>query len=131
MPDLLIRSARERETEEIVSLWRASSLITPHNDPYEDIRFCRESKHGEVLLGVLSDRIVASAMVGHDGHHGWIYYVAVHPDARGSNFERQVFEAAEAWLKVRGVPKVQVMTQRAKTEIRDGYSNLKILPISL
>ena len=121
MPHLLIRNARERETEEIVSLWRAASLITPHNDPYEDIRFCRESKHGEVLLGDLRDRIVASVMVGHDGHRGWIYYVAVHPEDRGSNFKRQIFEAAEAWLQVRGVSKVQVMTQRAETEIRDGY----------
>jgi len=27
--------------------------------------------------------LVASVMVGHDGHRGWVYYLAVHPGEQG------------------------------------------------
>ena len=122
MPNLLIRGARERDTGEIVSLWRAAGLITPHKDPYEDILFCRESNQGMVLLGSLGNRIAASVMVGHDGHRGWLNYDAVHPDDQGSGFERQVVEAAEAWLQVKNVAKVQLMIQETNSNVRDVFT---------
>ena len=33
------------------------------------------------LLWGLAGGIVASVLVGHDGHRGWVYYVAVDPDS--------------------------------------------------
>jgi len=37
-------------------------------------------------------------MVGHDGHRGWLYYVASTPESRGSGIGRQMVSAAEEWL---------------------------------
>jgi hypothetical protein len=35
-----------------------------------------------VLLGRNDGALVASVLVGHDGHRGWVYYVTVDPDHR-------------------------------------------------
>ena len=40
-------------------------------------------------------------MVGHDGHRGWVYYVAVDPDQQGKDFGRAIMAAAEDWLRAR------------------------------
>ena len=42
-------------------------------------------------------------MVGHDGHRGWVYYVAVDPDQQGKDFGRAIMAAAEDWLRGQGV----------------------------
>ncbi|WP_158811267.1 GNAT family N-acetyltransferase [Beijerinckia sp. L45] len=41
-------------------------------------------------------------MVGHDGHRGWLYYVAADPGARGMGYGRQMVEVGEAWLREGG-----------------------------
>jgi ribosomal protein S18 acetylase RimI-like enzyme len=124
MVDLDIRAARDRDIQDIVALWRAAELTVPHNDPYEDIRFCRESRHGAVLLGLIAGSPIASALVGHDGHRGWIYYVAVHPDHQGGGYGRAIVDAAEAWLTARGVPKVQLMIRETNTAVRAFYERI-------
>ena len=66
-----IRPYRDEDEESVVRIWEAAGLlVNPLNDPNEDIRFCRESGHGEILVGELDDKIIATAMVGHDGHRG-------------------------------------------------------------
>ena len=39
-----------------------------------------------VLVGRDDGALVASVLVGHDGHRGWVYYVAVDPDRRSKGF---------------------------------------------
>ena len=43
-----------------------------------------------MLVGRDGGAIVATAMVGHDGHRGWVYYVAVDPDHRGKGYGRAI-----------------------------------------
>ena len=50
-------------------------------------------------------------MVGHDGHRGWVYYVAVDPDLQGKDFGRTIMAAAEDWLRAQGVEKVMLMVR--------------------
>ena len=50
-------------------------------------------------------------MVGCDGHRGWVYYLAVAPERRRSGLGRTMMDAAEAWLRERGAPKIQLMVR--------------------
>ena len=50
-------------------------------------------------------------MVGHDGHRGWVYYVAVDPDMQKKDFGRAIMAAAEDWLRGRGVEKIMLMVR--------------------
>ena len=54
-------------------------------------------------------------MVGHDGHRGWVYYVTVDPDRRHKGYGRAIMDAAEDWLRARGIAKAAADGARATT----------------
>ena len=90
----------------VIALWQRCGLTRPWNDPASDIAFARRGKNATILIGRVDGAIVATAMVGHDGHRGWVYYVAVDPDTQGKDFGRAIMAAAEDWLRGQGVTKV-------------------------
>src|SRR6266705_4347284 len=105
-----IRSATENDVAAVVELWRSCGLVVSHNDPNADFRFARDGAGSDVLIAVDADhRVVGSVMVGHDGHRGWLYYVAVDPAGRRRGIGRSMVEAAEQWLAKRGIVKAQLM----------------------
>jgi ribosomal protein S18 acetylase RimI-like enzyme len=63
-------------------------------------------------------------MVGHDGHRGWLYYVASAPDHRGQGTGRTMVEAGEQWLRDRNVPKVQLMIRGTNATVVPFYERL-------
>lgn len=50
-------------------------------------------------------------MVGHDGHRGWVYYLAVHPVRQRQGIGRALMHASEQWVRDRGIPKIQLMVR--------------------
>ncbi len=64
------------------------------------------------MVGIRDDELVASVMAGYDGHRGWIYYLAVHPEHQGSGFGTQLVDAAVAVLAKMGCPKVNLQVRR-------------------
>ena len=97
----------------VIDFWHRCGLTRPWNDPVSDIAFARGNPSSTVLLGRTAERIIASAMVGFDGHRGWIYYLGVDPEFQRQGLGRRMMEAAEKWLRERRAPKLQLM-------IRDG-----------
>lgn len=98
-----------------VRLWEASGLTRPWNDPLDDLRRALGGAASTVLAGIDGSELVATAMVGHDGHRGWVYYLAVAPDHRGRGLGREMMRACEAWLRERGVPKLNLMVRGENT----------------
>lgn len=109
---------------EIVALWELCGLTRPWNDPVADLRLAAAGPASAVLTGRVDGRLVATVMVGHDGHRGAVYYVAVDPAAQGSGYGRAIMAAAEAWLRERGVPKLNIMVRRENAEVRAFYDAL-------
>ncbi len=67
--------------------------------------------NSDVLIGLLDGVVIASAMVGHDGHRGWIYYVAVDPEHQNRGFGARIMTAAEEWMRQFGIRKIQLMVR--------------------
>ncbi|MCU1603094.1 MAG: putative GNAT-family acetyltransferase [Frankiales bacterium] len=63
------------------------------------------------VLAWVDDELRGTAMVGVDGHHGWMYYLAVDPVAQGNGIGRQLVAAAEEWVRERGTPKLMLMVR--------------------
>lgn len=122
---LTIRAIEDSDVENVVALWATCDLVVAWNDPYDDIECARRSSDAEILVGIEEDgSLAASTMVGHDGHRGWIYYVAVTPGRQGSGYGRQIIQVAEDWLRDAAVPKMQLMIREANTAVRDFYLRL-------
>jgi len=97
--------------ETAVGLWHEAGLTRPWNDPVEDLQRALAGPSSTVLAGVEGDELAVIAMVGHDGHRGWVYYLAVRAGARGHGRGTAMMRACEAWLVERGVPKINVMVR--------------------
>jgi GNAT superfamily N-acetyltransferase len=122
--ELTIRPIADGEEEAVVALWHACGLTRPWNDPMADLAFARGKPNSDVLVGLADGRIVASAMVGHDGHRGAMYYMSVAPQEQGRGFGRQIVAAAEAWLKGRGVWKVNLLVRTGNEAVLEFYGRL-------
>ena len=107
-----------------VELWQIAGLTRPWNDPIDDLRRARAGPGSAVLAGIDDGVLISTAMVGHDGHRGWVYYLAVSPDARGRGHGQTMMRACEAWLQARGVPKLNIMIRGDNADACGFYSTL-------
>lgn len=117
-------SAGPADAGAVTALWAACGLTRPWNDPLLDFRRAIEGPASVVLILRDGDALVASVMVGHDGHRGWVYYLAVAPNRRGEGLGRAMMDAAEAWLRNRRVPKLQLMVRAGNTVALGFYEAL-------
>jgi len=119
-------TAADRET--VVALWRDCGLTRPWNDPDADFALALDTPASTVLVTRDGETITGSVMVGFDGHRGWVYYLAVAPDVRRGGLGRALMAAAEAWLRERGAPKIQLMVRADNANALGFYAALGLEP---
>jgi hypothetical protein len=122
--DLKFRPLTDADVSAVVALWRECGLTRPQNMPEKDIAFARGKPNSEILVGVIDGTVVASIMVGHDGHRGSFYYVAVDPRHRRNGIGASLIRAGEQWLKDRGVWKVNLLIRQENADVQGFYERL-------
>ena len=122
--ELAIAPIGDADVPAVVALWQRCGLTRPWNEPSADIAFARRGPNSAVLVGRHDGALVATVMVGHDGHRGWFYYLGVDPALQGRGFGRAMTQAAEAWLAERGIVKAQVMVRADNDRVRAFYQAL-------
>lgn len=121
---VLVRQATDHDAERVVAVWTAAGVFRPWNDPWRDLAFAQRSPHSAVFVGVWDDAIVATVMVGEDGHRGWAYYLAVDPVCQRRGIGRAMMAVAEEWLACRGVWKLQLLIREDNAAARGFYDRL-------
>jgi ribosomal protein S18 acetylase RimI-like enzyme len=121
---LAIADIADGDVEAVIALWQRCGSTRPWNDPAGDIAMARRDANSTVLVGRCEGAIVASVMVGHDGHRGWVYYVTVDPDRRYHGFGRTIMTAAEDWLRARGILKLQLMVRKDNAKVHAFYRSI-------
>lgn len=107
-----------------VALWHETGLTRPWNDPHADLDRALAGPSSTVLATLDDEHVLAgTVMVGHDGHRGWVYYLAVAPHRRRTGLGRTLMAAAEDWLRGR-VPKVQLMVRDDNATATTFYARL-------
>ena len=123
-PSLAIAPIEDADVAAVIALWQACGLTRPWNDPAADIALARRGPNSTILIGRADNTIVATVMVGHDGHRGWVYYVATDPDRRAKGFGLAIMDAAEDWLRAAGIAKLQLLVRRENAKAGAFYQSI-------
>ena len=121
---LVIAPLRADEIEAAVALWNDAGLLRPWNDPRADLALAMGRANSDVLAGRIDGSLVATAMVGHDGHRGWVYYLAVSGAHGNRGFGGAMMEEVERWCRDRGVPKLQLMVRGDNAAVHAFYERI-------
>ncbi len=123
-----IRAYRPEDEAAVVALWQACGLVRPWNDPHKDIARKLTGQPELFLIGEDGGAVVATAMVGYDGHRGWVYYLAVAPGRQRMAGGRAMMARAEQLLLERGCPKVNLMVRSSNAGVIAFYRKLGYTP---
>jgi ribosomal protein S18 acetylase RimI-like enzyme len=108
----------------VLDLWTRCGLIHPDNDARADIARARRAADAALLIGRKNGAVVATAMVGFDGHRGWVYYLAVEPRLQRTRHGKAMLEEAGRWLRARKAPKMMVLVAEANRGVLGFYQKL-------
>jgi len=122
---LAIRCYQNTDQNAVLALWhRVFPDNPPHNNPAGDIERKLRVQPECFLIAEQENAIVGTAMAGFDGHRGWVYYVAVLPEARRRGIGRALMNAAEQALAKLGCNKINLQVRAGNDTVLGFYRSL-------
>jgi ribosomal protein S18 acetylase RimI-like enzyme len=121
---MTIRPYREADEQAVVALWRECGLTRPQNDPRKDIRRKLQVNPEWFLVGEEGGRVVGTAMVGYEGHRGWINYLAVARSRQQLGMGRALMDEAERRLRAVGCAKINLQVRRGNAAAMAFYQRV-------
>ena len=119
-----IRAFVDGDTERVIRLWDDCGLTRAWNDPRRDIARKLTVQPELFLVGADEDDVIATAMIGFDGHRGWVSYLAVDPEHRGRRHAGALMAEGERLLIELGCPKIMLMVRAENTAVIGLYEHL-------
>lgn len=108
----------------VVGLWHECGLTRPWNDPHQDIARKMTDRNGAFWVVENDHGIIASVMIGYDGHRGTINYLAVTPTAQEQGIGGELMRRAELYLIDLGCPKVSFCVRKDNLPVLSFYDRL-------
>lgn len=121
---MIFRDFSSADTAGVVALWQECGLTRPWNDPVKDIRRKQTDKNGAFWVVCWGDEVIASVMIGYDGHRGTINYLAIAPAFQRSGLGAELMRRAEAFLIEIGCPKVSFCVRKDNLSVLAFYDRL-------
>ena len=119
-----IRPFETADRMAVITLWRNCGLVKSWNDPNKDIdRKLHRDPHW-FFVGEQNSQVIASMMIGYEGHRGWINYLAVSPDYQRQHFGHQLVNFAEQELLKVNCPKLNLQIRATNSEVIRFYESL-------
>lgn len=119
-----IRSFQPSDESDVIALWDRCGLLRPWNDPRKDIARKLQVRPDLFLVGLIDGNVVATVMVGYDGHRGWINYLGVCPSQQRKGLGREIMAVAEQKLRDEGCPKINLQVRTCNTRVIDFYRSI-------
>lgn len=119
-----IRRFETKDELAVKRLWDLCSLTRPWNDPSKDIARKLQVQPGWFLVGVLGEQIIATIMIGYDGHRGSVNYLAVDPGHRRKGLGKTLMAEAERLLREAGCPKLNLLVRSDNVDVKAFYERL-------
>jgi GNAT superfamily N-acetyltransferase len=95
-----VSDLRSSDYDAILGLWRCAGLPVRADGRDAPVEFARQMASGlQRVIGVRDGaRLIAVAVLTHDGRKGWINRLAVAPEYRRQGLARLLIEEAERWF---------------------------------
>lgn len=128
-----VRPVKSSDTTAILVLWQSvfpeyGDSTRPQRDPRASIERKLAFGDGLFWLALRGESVIGTAMAGYDGHRGWLYSLGVHPAHRRGGVARALVAHAEAALRERGCPKVNLQVLDARADAQAFWRALGYLP---
>lgn len=110
---------------QVIALWRdVFGYETAHNDPSLAISKKEATEDGLFFVAVAETEVIGTAMAGYDGHRGWLYALAVHPQWRRSGIGSRLVHHAEEALAQFGCMKINLQLLASNKSTTTFYESL-------
>ena len=120
-----IRNYQQGDQAQVAALWREVFPNDPKwNVPEQDIARKVGFQPDPLLVAVLDQQVVGTAMGGYDGHRGWVYLVAVAPALRRQGIGEALMRAIEAALSALGCTKLNLQIRAGNEAVAAFYRKL-------
>ena len=106
------------------ALWHDAGLTRPWNDPAADARRALAGPASTILCARHDGELIGTVMTGHDGHRGWVYYLAVTAGHRRCGVARALMTAAESWCAAAEMPRLNMMVRAGNDPVLGFYARL-------
>ncbi len=131
-----LRPYEDADQEAVVTLWQACGLTRAWNDPRKDIARKLPVQPELFAVGRVEGELMATVMVGYEGHRGWVNYLAVSPGHQRQGHGEALMRWAEAQLLARGCPKLNLQVRSSNAGAlafykRLGYAQDDVLSLGL
>ena len=112
------------QSDKVIALWETCGLTRSWNNPEKDIARKNSDRNGKFLVGQIGEVLMASIMIGYDGHRGSINYLAVDPDFSGAGYGKILIAEAEKLLLSVGCPKINLCVRADNDKVVEFYRQL-------
>ena len=114
--------------EAVMDLWQECQLTRPWNDPVIDIVRKQSDQLGKFVLLINGKDLVASMMIGYDGHRGSVNYLAVLPSYQNQGVGRKMMTYCEDYLTQLGCPTINICVRDSNIKVLEFYKVLGYEP---
>jgi len=119
-----IRVFKSSDRAEVITLWEELELVVPWNNPDKDIDRKLSVDPNTFFVGEVEGKLIATMMVGYDGHRGWVNYLAVTPSQQRRGYASKLMAYAEEILTAKGCPKLNLQVRGTNQKVLRFYESI-------
>ncbi len=121
-PVQIIPFEKNIHKEPVVELWeKVFGYETDHNAPELVIEKKIQFENDLFFVAIEQGNIVGTVMSGYDGHRGWIYSLAVHPDYQHRGVGSSMLKFVEKRLSSLGCMKINLQIIQDNRTVKEFY----------
>ena len=118
-----IRPYRPADEAAVIALWQECDLLR-WSDPKKDIARKLKVNPEWFLVGETGGQVVATCMVGYEGHRAWINLLGVAPAHQRRGYGKALLAEAERLMRGAGCAKINLMVRTSNTGVIAFYERL-------
>ena len=122
-PAMKIRPYRAADEAAVIALWRECDLLR-WSDPKKDIARKMKVNPEWFLVGESDGQVIATCMVGYEGHRAWINLLAVAPAHQRGGCGKALLTEAERLMRAVGCPKINLLVRTSNVAVIAFYQRL-------